>query len=989
MCWHNIQRAFLALLVVGTLHCGATAAFATASVSTLANAALSADTAGGSYTTLTGPALAEEVTGDIGIGTIILNAPAGFVFDPTANVAVQVSKLGGAGAPLKLASSSATVTSTTITIRVSAIDGKEGTTSRLTWSGIRGRPTAGTPLATGDLTAGGSAVLAGISATTRFGTLTETVGAANQLVIVTQPPDTALAGEAFAPAPVVRVEDQFGNLRTNGTLVVSATANVGSGFRLGFSSAMGGVVTFTNLAYPWGRTITLTFSSGALLPATSTPIDVTGPEQPAPAMPAQTDRTLYELSTLVVTNRATDPYVPVDTSGGAPDPITLIHFDYPSRSALLADGWSFLATNPDGTARDTEITDPAMGAMVSYDQTAHPGVLQVPCDEGDLWGSLNNSRNSLFRSVPTNWVSLQLALGFAPTLDYEQVHLALYQDDDNFIQAGIAHNDGLGGEIVTLVWETAGTPDHFVTSVDSLTNLYLRLDRVAGSPTVTGRYSVDGSHWTVLGSTDQALVNPRLAIWGGGSAVPWTNGLAVCSLQQLEVQVDNTATPPLVYQLVDAPPGATIDGNGVITWTPPLGAGSSTNLFTTVVTDNQVPQASATNRFSVVVVPLPDRPLLPVQTNLVLNQVAALTITNTAIDRPPAAQIVTNTLLFTYTDRNALLADGWSFLATQPDGSPRDTEITDAALGAVVSYDQSAHPGVLRLPCDLGDLWASLNNTRNSLFRDLPANWLSVRLALSFSPTANNQQAHLALYQNDDNYVQAGLAFNGEQKVALDQETSGFPATLLATAAAGSNAQLRLDRDLATGAIAALYSSDTTTWNPLGQAAQALANPKLGIWVGGAQVPYTDGAPNCDLQRLELVVSNPPAPLVLTYQLLNPPAGATIDAHGLITWTPAQEGIYTLTTVVTDNANPPLSATNSFTVTINPPPQLALRYSAAENLVQFTFSGVPQTTYQLFWAPSLDGPWTLLAPVETDASGQALYRGPAPAATAFFRLAAP
>src|SRR5208337_817332 len=58
--------------------------------------------------------------------------------------------------------------------------------------------------------------------------------------------------------------------------------------------------------------------------------------------------------------------------------------------------------------------------------------------------------------------------------------------------------------------------------------------------------------------------------------------------------------------------------------------------------------------------------------------------------------------------------------------------------------------------------------------------------------------------------------------------------------------------------------------------------------------------------------------------LVNPPAGAAIDANGLITWTPSQTqspGTNTLTTVVTntnpyDLVNPHLSATNSFTVVV-------------------------------------------------------------------------
>jgi hypothetical protein len=62
-------------------------------------------------------------------------------------------------------------------------------------------------------------------------------------------------------------------------------------------------------------------------------------------------------------------------------------------------------------------------------------------------------------------------------------------------------------------------------------------------------------------------------------------------------------------------------------------------------------------------------------------------------------------------------------------------------------------------------------------------------------------------------------------------------------------------------------------------------------------------------------------PQTLTYQLLSPPAGAAINSSGVITWTPSIDQASTtntITTVVTDNGSPPLSATNDFLVTVNP-----------------------------------------------------------------------
>jgi hypothetical protein len=63
------------------------------------------------------------------------------------------------------------------------------------------------------------------------------------------------------------------------------------------------------------------------------------------------------------------------------------------------------------------------------------------------------------------------------------------------------------------------------------------------------------------------------------------------------------------------------------------------------------------------------------------------------------------------------------------------------------------------------------------------------------------------------------------------------------------------------------------------------------------------------------------------YGLINPPAGATINSSGVITWTPARAqgpSTNTITTVVTNNnpydaINPRLASTNSFTVIVYAP----------------------------------------------------------------------
>jgi hypothetical protein len=58
---------------------------------------------------------------------------------------------------------------------------------------------------------------------------------------------------------------------------------------------------------------------------------------------------------------------------------------------------------------------------------------------------------------------------------------------------------------------------------------------------------------------------------------------------------------------------------------------------------------------------------------------------------------------------------------------------------------------------------------------------------------------------------------------------------------------------------------------------------------------------------------------VITYQLLAAPAGASIDTSGVINWTPTQAqgpSSNIITTAATDNGQPPLSSTNSFSVIV-------------------------------------------------------------------------
>ena len=150
-------------------------------------------------------------------------------------------------------------------------------------------------------------IQAAYTATTDFGgssdsthSLSVTQPPPAKLIINAEPPATAAAGTPFATAGqpiVVYEEDQFGNLESgDNSTVVSVKLGSGSGPLVGplTETVVGGVATFSNLADDAAETITLTFSSGNLAPATSSSI-VVGPgagarlivtQQPSPAATA-------------------------------------------------------------------------------------------------------------------------------------------------------------------------------------------------------------------------------------------------------------------------------------------------------------------------------------------------------------------------------------------------------------------------------------------------------------------------------------------------------------------------------------------------------------------------------------------------------------------------------------------------------------------------------------------------------------------------------
>jgi hypothetical protein len=101
----------------------------------------------------------------------------------------------------------------------------------------------------------------------------------------------------------------------------------------------------------------------------------------------------------------------------------------------------------------------------------------------------------------------------------------------------------------------------------------------------------------------------------------------------------------LTFALENAPVGASINSsNGVFTWTPDETQGATTNAIFIVVTDNGSPSLSATQAFTVTVLETNSAPVLAGISDQVLNEGGTLMITNSAIDSDFPPNVLTYSL---------------------------------------------------------------------------------------------------------------------------------------------------------------------------------------------------------------------------------------------------------------------------------------------------------------------------------------------------------
>ena len=141
------------------------------------------------------------------------------------------------------------------------------------------------------------------------------------------------------------------------------------------------------------------------------------------------------------------------------------------------------------------------------------------------------------------------------------------------------------------------------------------------------------------------------------------------------------------------------------------------------------------------------------------------------------------------------------------------------------------------------------------------------------------------------------------------------------------------------------------------------------------------------------VDSNPLDPL--TYSLAAFPAATPLpginNANGVITWSPSPAdtgGAYKLTTIVSDNNVPSLSATNAFTVFVMPAPSITNAIVTSTN-TSLSWTAATNNLFQVEWTTNLTPVivWTTFPPTVTSTTGIFSFTDTnKPVAMKFYRL---
>jgi hypothetical protein len=378
------------------------------------------------------------------------------------------------------------------------------------------------------------------------------------------------------------------------------------------------------------------------------------------------------------------------------------------------------------------------------------------------------------------------------------------------------------------------------------------------------------------------------------------------------------------------------------------GSPGHTYDFYSVATDNvgnQEAAPSSAQASTTVTIPFL---ALPQQTNLVVDELTMMVVTNTATEANPSAYPLSYVLL----------------------GAPSGATIdTNGIITWIPSQAQS--PGTNVLTTTVTDAATPPNSATNTftvivnevnvapVLAIIGTQTVNELTLLTVTNTASESNIHSSLGYALVN-PPAGMGIDTNGVITWTPQQNQSPGTnLVTTVVTNSNPY-----DLVNP-----YLSATNTFT-------AIVNE-----VNVAPVLPVLGAQTVNELTL-LTVTNTASESnihsTLGYALVNPPAGMSIDTNGVITWTPQQNqspSTNLVTTIVAnsnpyDLVNPHLSATNTFTVIVKAVNAPELEIVLVGGQPQLTWSAVPGWRYQVWVKQELgDTSWTSVGGVLTASGG--------------------
>ena len=371
---------------------------------------------------------------------------------------------------------------------------------------------------------------------------------------------------------------------------------------------------------------------------------------------------------------------------------------------------------------------------------------------------------------------------------------------------------------------------------------------------------------------------------------------------------------PLTFSLEGAPPGASISSSGVFTWTPTEAQGPGTYTITVRVTDTGSPPAGAAQTFSVTVTEVNQPPVFPSLGNRTVNEGSLLTVIAVAADQDLPAQALRYSLEGAPSGASIDPTSGiFTWTPTEAQGPGQYTiniRVSDGAGGtATASFQVSVQE--VNLPPTLAPIQnqsvrggQTLSFTVSASDPDLPAQ------TLTFS-----------------------FPFGGPPGASIDPTTGAFTWTPPAGLPAATESVTVQVTD--SGGLSALQSF---TIDVAASNTPPLLSPVA---------PQTINEGVALALNLSATDTDQPAQVLTFSAESGAPPGLSVSPAGALSWTPTEAqgpGNYQVTVRVTDNGNPPLSATQVVSITVNEvntPPVLAAiadQTVRAGNALTFTAS---------------------------------------------------